>query len=162
LGLINETNLNFNGLTKQDKIKRIVLHHVGPPDRDVSAKEIDGWHKGQGWAGIGYHFVVRRDGTIERGRPEWALGAHAAGFNNSSIGINFAGNLEKMQPTKEQIEAGAMLLADLCTRHQLEPNAQTIVGHCDLMATACPGKNLYLLLQTLIGKAVWYQQNPCW
>jgi N-acetyl-anhydromuramyl-L-alanine amidase AmpD len=162
MSLIKETHLTFASLNKQDKISKIILHHVGPPERDVSAAEMHLWHANQGWAGIGYHFVIRRDGTIERGRPEWAVGAHTFGCNNGSIGINFAGNMEVMEVTNSQIEAGAMLLADLCNRHELTPDAKTIVGHCDLMATSCPGKNLYPLLGTLRDKAVWYQQNPCW
>lgn len=102
---------------------------------------------------------MRVDGTIERGRPEEYVGAHAQGFNTGGIGINFAGNMDKMRPTPAQIESGTMLLADICTRHGLTPDVNTIVGHRDLMATDCPGQNLYDILQTLRGKAIWYQQN---
>jgi hypothetical protein len=49
---------------------------------DASAEQIHGWHLGNGWAGIGYHYVIRKDGTIERGRPEWAIGSHAYGFES--------------------------------------------------------------------------------
>jgi N-acetyl-anhydromuramyl-L-alanine amidase AmpD len=160
--LIKETNLKFGALSKQSQPKKIIIHHIGKPNRDVSAAEVHGWHLNEGWSGIGYHFLIRRDGTIERGRPEWAVGSHAYKHNNGSIGVNFAGNMEVMNPTNKQIEAGAMLLADLCTRYNIIPSEQTIVGHCDLMETACPGRNLYPLLKTLIGKAVWYQQNKCW
>ena len=48
-----------------------------------------------GWAGIGYHFVIRKDGTIERGRPLSVVGAHAQGDNLHTIGICMAGNFEK-------------------------------------------------------------------
>ena len=156
---IKETNLQFGDMLRQRTINRVIIHHVGDPPRDVSAEEIHDWHKENGWAGIGYHYVVRRDGTIERGRPEEYVGSHALGFNTGSIGINFVGNFEKMQPTPAQIESGAMLLADICTRHGLTPDAKTVVGHRDLMATDCPGANLYSQLQTLRGKAIWYQQN---
>jgi N-acetylmuramoyl-L-alanine amidase len=156
---VKETNLDFGYMNRQHEINQIVIHHVGDPPRDVSAEEIHGWHQANGWAGIGYHYVVRRDGTIERGRPEEYVGAHAQGFNTGSIGINFAGNMETMEPTLDQIESGAQLIADICTRHNITPTAETVVGHRDLMPTDCPGQNLYDILQTLRGKAIWYQQN---
>lgn len=156
---ITETNLEFEEMASQSTIKRMIIHHVGDPLRDVSAEEIHGWHKAQGWSGIGYHYVIRRDGTIERGRPEEYVGSHAYGHNIGSIGINFAGNMEVMELTPAQLESGAMLIADICCRHCLTPVDSTVVGHRDLMATDCPGENLYSQLQTLRGKAVWYIQQ---
>ena len=52
-----------------------------------SAMQIDAWHKARGWKGIGYHYVVRRDGSIEKGREEGAIGAHCINHNRHSIGI---------------------------------------------------------------------------
>lgn len=156
---VKETNLQFGNMSRQGAISRVVIHHVGDPPRDVSAAEIHGWHLDMGWSGIGYHYVVRRDGTIERGRPEQYIGSHALGFNTGSIGINFAGNMETMTPTPAQIESGSMLIADICNRYGLTPDSSTVVGHRDLMATACPGSNLYSELQTLRGKAIFYQQE---
>lgn len=156
---IKETNLSFGSMSPQGNINLIVIHHVGDPPRDVSAKEIHRWHLENGWAGIGYHYVVRREGTIERGRPEEYVGSHAYGFNTGSIGINIAGNMEIMEPTPEQVESAALLMADICTRHGLTPTAETVVGHRDLMPTTCPGQNLYDILQTIRGKAVWYMQQ---
>ncbi|MGL5512379.1 MAG: N-acetylmuramoyl-L-alanine amidase [Sporomusa sp.] len=156
---IKETSLQFGNMALQSNIDKIIIHHVGDPARDVSAAEIHGWHVLNGWAGIGYHYVIRRDGTNERGRSEKYVGAHAYGYNAGSIGINLAGNMDKMKPTLEQIESAAMLLADICSRYSITPTASTVVGHCDLMATACPGKNLYVMLPTIRGKAIWYQQQ---
>lgn len=156
---IKETDLAFGDMLLQSSIERIVIHHIGDPPRDVSAEEVHVWHKNQGWSGIGYHYLIRRDGTVERGRPEEYIGSHAYGFNTGSIGINFAGNMEVMSLTSEQRECGAMLLADICCRHGLTPDANTVVGHRDLMATDCPGENLYSELQTIRGKAIWYMQQ---
>ena len=61
----------------------IVIHHTGQADIDASAEQIHEWHQNQGWSGIGYHFVVRKDGAVERGRPIWAVGAHAQGDNRA-------------------------------------------------------------------------------
>lgn len=157
---IKNYGLKFNSLTNRPKTDLIVIHHTGnPKDDDLSAKEIHQSHLNLGWAGIGYHYVIRKDGTIEEGRPHWTIGFHAYGENSRSVGIHFSGNFEIKSPTSEQIESGALLLAKLGLDYGLVLDKQHVVGHRDLMATACPGKNLYTLLQTLRGKGIWYQQN---
>lgn len=109
-------------------------------------------------AGIGYHLVIRKNGTIERGRPIWSKGAHSIPGNDSSIGIHVCGNFELEAPTNAQVEALSELCGDLCTEYGLEPHV-AIVGHRDQDATDCPGSNLYSLLPIIRGKAIWYQQN---
>ena len=69
--------LEFAGLTQRDVTDMIVIHHTGENDIDASAEQIHEWHLNQGWAGIGYHFVIRKNGDVEIGRPEWAVGSHA-------------------------------------------------------------------------------------
>ncbi len=141
-------------------VNKIVVHHTGNPyDDNLSAEELHESHLGNGWAGIGYHYVIRKDGTIEKGRPEWAVGAHAEGFNRESIGVQLCGNFELVDPTPEQIESAAYLIGWLCEKYCLVPDAGHVVGHRDLMATACPGERLYEMMQTIRGKAIWYQQN---
>ncbi|WP_295165142.1 peptidoglycan recognition protein family protein, partial [Selenomonas sp. F0473] len=121
--------------------------------------EIHASHRAQGWAGIGYHYVVRKDGTVEAGRPHWTIGAHAYGENGHTIGIHVCGNFEIAEPTDAQIESLAMLLANLCTDYGLPIDDDHVSGHCELMPTACPGMNLYVLLPYVRGKANWYAQN---
>lgn len=135
----------------------IVIHHTGnPTDDDLSAEAINESHQDKGWVGIGYHYVIRKDGTIEIGRPEWAIGAHAYGENSHTIGIHVCSNFEIVEPTPAQIESLAMLLANICTDYDLSIDRETIVGHRELMPTACPGKNLYAQLDMVIGKAAFY------
>lgn len=155
---IKETNLDFSSLSERSYTDMIVIHHTGCNDIDASAEQIHGWHLGNGWAGIGYHYVIRKDGTIERGRPEWAIGSHAYGENSHTIGIHLSGDFEQAHPTSEQVEKCAMLIADICERYGLPINRETVVGHGELMATSCPGVNVQSLLDdgTLTGKAVWY------
>lgn len=157
---IRETGLSFGGLSKRTATDMIVIHHTGNPyDDDLSAEEIHASHRAQGWAGIGYHYVIRKDGSIEEGRPHWAVGAHAYRENYHTIGIHVCGNFELAEPTDAQIEALAMLIANLCDDYGLPIDAQHIVGHCDLMATACPGANLYACMSDVIGKVNWYADN---
>ena len=156
---INDLNLEIDHsrLETRRLTDMVVIHHTGnPSDDDLSAAEIDASHKARGWACIGYHYVVRKDGTVEQGRPHWTVGAHAYGENSHTIGIHVCGNFEEAEPTAAQIESTAMLLANLCTDYELPIDRDHVVGHRELMATACPGRNLFAQMDTVVGKANFY------
>lgn len=95
-----------------------------------------------GWAGIGYHFVIRKDGTIERGRPLSVVGAHAQGNNLHTIGICMARNFEKEYVGAEQYNALVKLVAELADIYNLDAST-AISGHRDHNDTTCPGEHLY-------------------
>lgn len=157
---IKETDLHFRDLSVRKTTKYIVVHHTGnPTDDDLSAAEIHQSHLQQGWAGIGYHYVIRKDGTIERGRPRQMIGSHAYNFNSVSIGIHVCGNFELAEPTAEQLTSLSMLIAELCNIYGLVASRDVVVGHRDLIATACPGANLYRDMQVICGNAEWYRLN---
>ncbi len=145
---VEETEFLFVGpLFLRPVTLGIVIHHVGVPSGDLSAERIHWAHIGNGWNGIGYHYVIRQDGTIERGRPLATIGAHAYGFNESTVGINLSGNFDWEFPSYAQLDALTGLLASLCGIYGLKPGEATISGHCDMnLDTACPGRNLYPLL----------------
>ena len=83
---IHDANLKRNGnWSYRSSTSEIILHHAEASR--ASVEDVNSWHIERGWAGIGYHYYVRKDGTIWRGRPEWAVGAHAVGHNDKSIGI---------------------------------------------------------------------------
>ena len=118
----------------------IVVHcSAVRPDQQSSVAQIDSWHRERGFKlGIGYHYVVRRDGEVEPGRPEFLVGAHCLNHNAHSIGVCYEGGLDiRGQPadtrTAEQKQAMRQLLEELHGRY---PRA-IIVGHHDLN----PGKN---------------------
>ena len=138
-----ETNLQFSSLDKRSFTDSIILHHVGGTDREVSAATIHAWHLKNGWSGIGYHFVVHKNGKIERGRPLDAVGAHCWHHNATSIGINLVGNFEQAETTTRQLDAAMRLIAELSYRYKLKPGAGTVFGHRDFNSTLCPGKHLY-------------------
>lgn len=79
------------------KIKYLYVHcSYTKPNMDIGVDTIRSWHvDGNGWSDIGYHDVIRRDGTIESGRPHEKTGAHAAGFNSDSIGVCLVGGMDK-------------------------------------------------------------------
>lgn len=157
---IAETKLQFVSLSPRATTDLIVLHHVGDITRDVTAEEIHQWHLNNGWAGIGYHFVVHKDGSVERGRPVDMIGSHALGSNAHSVGICFVGDFEQESPSEEQIETVAQLLADLSEQYDITLTRDSVKGHREVCETACPGANFTEeLLQTVIGKGNFYLVN---
>jgi len=118
-------------------IDTIIIHAAAtPPSMDIGAKEIDRWHRDPPrlWSRIGYHYVIRRNGLVEDGRPLSVPGAHAAGHNDHSIGICLVGGLseEKREPennfTEEQFTALSILLEDLTD----DFSELKIIGHRDV------------------------------
>ena len=105
-------------------------------------EEIDRWHKGNGWSGgIGYHFVVDRQGDVCVGRPVEKVGAHVKGHNSNSIGICLVGGhggaaTDKFEDhfTDMQRKALDKLLSDLTKEHK----DAKIRGHNEVAAKACP------------------------
>lgn len=74
------------------KIDTAIVHCAATPaDMDIGRDEIDQWHKDRGWSGVGYHYIIRRSGEIEVGRPITEIGAHVLGMNLRSIGICLVG-----------------------------------------------------------------------
>lgn len=110
--------------------------------------EIRRWHVvDNGWADIGYHYVIDRDGQVAPGRPLENQGAHTQGHNANSIGVCLIGGhgsavndpFEKNY-TNEQDQALRVLIDSLQTRF---PTIRKISGHNDYTkAKACPGFNV--------------------
>lgn len=155
---IRPTYLKFGPLENRFVTDCIVVHHIGMANNDdVSAETVHQWHLNNGWSGIGYHFLIRKDGTIEEGRPLGTVGAHVYGENRHTVGINLVGNFESAVPTEAQKTAAAHLIASLCTVYQLDPVWEsTVKGHCDLNATACPGRYLYAQMPDIVQQARTY------
>jgi LysM repeat protein len=125
-------------------ISLITVHYTATyEDQDIGVREIRKMHLDRGWRDIGYHLVLRLDGTVEKGRPMHQVGAHVAGRNSGNIGICYVGGLKRETGTsvghntmtKAQERALIRGIRALMKKH---PNAQ-VVGHRDLAATQCPG-----------------------
>lgn len=135
LNVIEKTYKLNGSLSIRSKTERIILHHADASN--CTAEDIDRWHKKNGWTCIGYHFFVKKDGTIYRGRQENSVGAHAGGANSNSIGICFEGRYETEQMPNAQVEAGKELVAYLKNKY----NISKVQKHSDVCSTSCPGKN---------------------
>lgn len=96
-------------------------------------------HLAQGWAGVGYNFVVDQDGTIYEGRGWTLQGAHCPEHNVSGIGVQIAiGGDQK--PSDKALAAARALYDEACRK---TGRALAKRGHKDGFATACPGVHLY-------------------
>lgn len=115
------------------EVKYLTVHcSASKPDVYVDAAVIHRWHKARGFLKIGYHFVIKRDGTVETGRKETEVGAHVAGWNTGNLGICLAGGLDEQgKPvanyTDEQYHALAVLLQDLKKKYR----GAKVMGHRD-------------------------------
>ncbi|SHE37001.1 peptidoglycan recognition protein family protein [Clostridium fallax] len=126
-----ELNYNLN-------VKSIIIHHSSTTEADCEA--IHEGHIRKGWSGIGYHFFINKDGTIHRGRPEKAIGAHTIGYNAISLGICLEGNFQNETISNDQQNSLINLLKYLTKKY----NINDIIGHNDVYQTSCPGKNIDL------------------
>lgn len=123
------------GLTPRSLTTHIIIHHAAA--EKATPDGIHAYHLSKGWAGIAYHYLVTKEGTIFRGRPENVRGAHTINWNYCSIGICFEGNFENEQMETAQFEAGRDLINDIITRYP----SIVVSKHKDFSQTACPGKN---------------------
>lgn len=130
---IVDLNLEFKDLTVRRQTSRLVVHHSA--SQDVPAAEIHQWHLQKGYSGIGYHYLIRTNGSVEIGRPVTTEGAHTQGFNLDSIGVCLAGNFMQTAPTGEQLTA----LTELVLELNLHYSPLEICRHSDLTPTDCPG-----------------------
>lgn len=132
-------NLDYDwgdGIELGNKPQYLVYHHSA--SSNLSPEQIHDMHLERAWGGIGYHFYIRKDGTIYRGRREEMIGAHAKGRNRDSIGICLEGNFEDEKITGEQMYSLVRLSTDMIIKY----NIQDSMGHRDVYNTLCPGKNV--------------------
>lgn len=124
-------------------INELVVHcSATPAGKAFHASDIDKWHRDQGWSGIGYHYVITLDGTIEPGRELDEVGAHVSGHNANSIGVCLIGGVNAQNTAAantfnaRQFDALELVLRGLRGRW---PTAK-ILGHRDFpkVAKACP------------------------
>ena len=117
-----------------ENISHLVVHCADTPDNEaLDARAIHDMHLGFGWHGIGYHWVICRDGTLQSGRPEYWVGAHVKGHNETSLGVCLIG---RNHFTDQQFISLENILR--LWKHSF-PKAK-IVGHCNTGDThkTCP------------------------
>jgi N-acetylmuramoyl-L-alanine amidase len=111
--------------------------------KDVGRTEIDAWHRHRGFFGVGYHYIIKRDGVLEEGRHPDKVGAHARGFNSISLSIAMVGGVTEKDVTISEDnftdEQWVTLRALVERLTELHPAAE-VLGHCDLpnVTKDCP------------------------
>lgn len=123
-------------MTVRTKTNMIVVHcSATQATQDIGADTIRKWHLANGWADIGYHFVITRNGMVEFGRKLGDVGSHVAGHNSNSVGVCLVGGIDAKGKaennfTEAQWHALRAVLRFLC---DIYPEAaKKIVGHRDL------------------------------
>lgn len=122
-------------LTPRKQTTHLICHHSA--SSVANAETIHTYHKSLGWAGIAYHFLIRKDGSVYAGRPIGMQGGHTVGMNHCSIGICFEGNFETEYMTDAQLTAGQELVEKIRDDYP----GIIVGGHKEFGQTACPGTN---------------------
>ena len=127
------------------KIDKIIVHCSDTEEgKNFTAEDIRLWHmlpppRGNGWSDVGYHYVIKLDGTIQNGRDVDIIGSHCKGWNAHSIGVCYIGGRGKdgkMKDTRTDAQKAALVFV-LKALKKLYPEAE-IYGHRDLSSKMCP------------------------
>ena len=116
------------------RIDLIVIHCSATRcDRPFPLEAVIACHRARGFATVGYHYYVTRDGTVHAGRPLYQEGAHATGYNRHSIGVCYEGGLNALGvPADTRTAAQKDTLLKLMNRLKTDYADARIVGHRDL------------------------------
>lgn len=125
------------------KIDKLIIHCSATPEfKEFDVDDIRNWHvNGNKWSDVGYHFVIKIDGTIQIGRPINKIGSHVKGKNRSSIGVCYIGGMNRDMTewidtrTQEQKVALIALLKELKEKY----TEAIVYGHNDFTdKKVCP------------------------
>lgn len=132
-----KTDFKWDGeLEEGNDPKKIFLHHSAK--KNINVQDIHKTHIERGWAGIGYHYFINKEGKIYKGREDNIIGAHVKKNNENSLGICLEGNFEKEQIEQKQSDALNSLLIYLSLKYDIKE----LLGHRDEGQTLCPGENI--------------------
>ena len=121
-------------------IKYMVIHCAATKvSMNISASDINRWHKAKGWSGIGYNHYIKLDGTIEEGRSLEVYGAHTLGRNHDSIGICLEGGMSEDGKAKDTltVDQWQAVMKIFKAYKKTYPNL-LLSGHNQWNVTSCP------------------------
>lgn len=140
-GIVGDSTWNKLNVKNNRIIKEIIVHCSATPEgKDFTVLDIKKWHLERGFSDIGYHYVIYRDGSINKGRDESKIGAHCTGHNSYSIGVCYVGGVAKDGKTAKDTRTDAQkksLLSLLRNLKMKYPQA-SIHSHRDYAQKACP------------------------
>lgn len=134
---------NGKNMMSADSVRFLVLHcSASRCNQDYSVELLRRDHKARGFYDIGYHFYIRKDGTMTQHRKLLEVGAHARPYNRCSIGICYEGGLDEQgKPCNTMTTEQETRLIDLFRNLKILFPKAKIVGHRDLPGTTpkeCP------------------------
>jgi hypothetical protein len=138
-----------------ERVEYITVHHDGmspfsSTSPDAAAQRLEAIRNahvsGQGWADIGYHYVVDPSGRIWHARPEHLQGAHVKDHNERNLGVMVLGNYEQQAPTYASAKALDDFVAALMRRYRVP--VSRVYTHREMRPTACPGRTLQQLMES--------------
>lgn len=132
-------------------IQYLIIHQSATLREQTTFEKIKKFHLYQGMGNIAYHYFIESNGRTRKGRNESTAGTHtkASNMNTKSLGICLAGDFNKENPTKEQLQALERLIVQLIEKFSIPIN--NILGHREVpgSVTECPGDNLNKWLVSL-------------
>jgi hypothetical protein len=134
-------SFNWSWVRPWSQLTGILIHHT-VTKHDATPDDIALLHKARGWAGIGYHFVITKDGIVHYCGDISTARAHVLNKNEKFIGITMVGDFTKHLPSDEQIRSAHDLCKFFLTETPSLPTLKDwsqVRGHKDEQATACPG-----------------------
>lgn len=132
------------GVTQSRYINEIIVHCSATAEgKDFTVADIKKWHLARGFSDVGYHYVIYRDGSINKGRDESKIGAHCTGHNSYSIGVCYIGGCAKdgKTPKDTRTEAQKSSLLKLLSELKKKYPSAKIYPHYKFAAKACPSFN---------------------
>lgn len=140
--LPRDNSFSDDEYTGDKRFNEIILHCTASKEgKDLTVDDVRKQHIKRGWKDIGYNYLIRLDGKIEKGRSLTMAGSHCKGHNSHSIGICYVGGLDsngkaKDTRTKEQKESLLTLVNDLLTKYNL--TIENVHCHYEYAKKACP------------------------
>jgi N-acetylmuramoyl-L-alanine amidase len=122
------------------QVKKIILHCTATVEgQEFDITDVDRWHKKRGWKSVGYHYLIKQDGTLQVGRSLDEVGSHAKGENSDSIGIVYVGGLDANKEPKDTMTAYQELtLMELIFSLRTVFHWMPVHGHNEYSSKACP------------------------
>lgn len=125
------------------KIRRVIIHCSATPEgRDVTSVDIRRWHINRGWNDIGYHYVIRLDGTLEYGRSPTVQGAHVKGQNEDSLGVCYIGGMRDGEAADTMTQSQEDTMRELMCSLRLVFGDIEFSGHNEYSSKRCPSFNV--------------------
>jgi len=131
---VEELSAEFRAITRElnPEVTAVVHWTETHTNKNVGSEEINSWHLAAGLDGLGYHYVCRRDGSLQRGRPVNEDGQHTPGYDNGTLSFVFVGGINAPTGTPN---ASNFLSSQSLTRSQIN----TFDHWCRAFFAAYPG-----------------------